>query len=400
MPGGVSLQLSNNGTDAVTISANGSFAFPTPLGSGAGYSVTIASQPAGETCVVTNGAGTVAESNVTTIAISCEQAEFALVPNPNAGVTAVYRVDPTTGALNQVPGSPFPTGGQPSSIAVIPSGNLVAITQGSLNEELTFSIDPSSGALAPVPADNLTGLGILLQSAVANPAVPAVYMLSPTLNEVVFFNVVTQNTEFIPLQAPASTNFVIAPSGKFLYVGDSTGETDAFSLDSVTGLPTAIPGSPFPSVLGRTQTSLSIDPSDHLLYGVSATNDLLIQGTDSSTGGIRNSGLVPGPFTGPFVFVPSGKFAYVIAGNQISTFGISSATDIPSAAGSTTGTSVPAEVTIDPTGRWLYAPSTDGTISAFTINANTGALTPAPTPVPFSSAAVPAAQLVIAEPTP
>jgi len=68
---GKSVVLHNNGGDALTRNANGSFSFATALASGASYAVTVGTQPAGQTCTVSNGSGTVAAANVTNVAVSC-----------------------------------------------------------------------------------------------------------------------------------------------------------------------------------------------------------------------------------------------------------------------------------------------------------------------------------------
>src|ERR1700729_969312 len=54
--------LQDNGGDNVSVSANGSFTFPTSLASGAGYNVTVKSYPSGQTCTLANGSGTVASA--------------------------------------------------------------------------------------------------------------------------------------------------------------------------------------------------------------------------------------------------------------------------------------------------------------------------------------------------
>ena len=64
------LQILNNGTDVTTINADGAYTFPTLLVKGTAYNVTVVSQPSGQTCVVTNGTGTLAD-DVTDIVISC-----------------------------------------------------------------------------------------------------------------------------------------------------------------------------------------------------------------------------------------------------------------------------------------------------------------------------------------
>ena len=65
------MTLLDNGTDSLTVTANGTFTFKTALASGATYSVTVGTQPTGETCTVTNGSGTVGTSNVTNVAVAC-----------------------------------------------------------------------------------------------------------------------------------------------------------------------------------------------------------------------------------------------------------------------------------------------------------------------------------------
>lgn len=65
------LVLQNNNSDDLAISADGNFTFLTTVGDLSGYSVTVSSQPLRQTCIVTNGSGTVAGSNINDIVISC-----------------------------------------------------------------------------------------------------------------------------------------------------------------------------------------------------------------------------------------------------------------------------------------------------------------------------------------
>ena len=63
--------LQDNGGDNLSVTANGSFTFPTQLASGAAYAVTVKTQPAGQTCAVSGGTGTVGTANVTSVAVTC-----------------------------------------------------------------------------------------------------------------------------------------------------------------------------------------------------------------------------------------------------------------------------------------------------------------------------------------
>lgn len=65
------LVLQDNGGDNLTVnSGNTSFTFATKLDAGAAYSVSVLTQPTGETCLVSSGSGT-ASANVTSVALSC-----------------------------------------------------------------------------------------------------------------------------------------------------------------------------------------------------------------------------------------------------------------------------------------------------------------------------------------
>src|SRR5512135_1488666 len=68
---GLSVTLLNNGANALTRSANGSFTFSTPVKEGAAYSVTVGTQPAGQNCTVGNGSGVMGTANVTNVTVNC-----------------------------------------------------------------------------------------------------------------------------------------------------------------------------------------------------------------------------------------------------------------------------------------------------------------------------------------
>jgi hypothetical protein len=74
LPSGSSVTLQNNGTDNLTLTADGSFTFADAIGDGETYSVTVLTQPVGATCTVTSGSGTVSESSsssITSVVVTC-----------------------------------------------------------------------------------------------------------------------------------------------------------------------------------------------------------------------------------------------------------------------------------------------------------------------------------------
>jgi len=90
------LVLRNNGGDDLSISANGAFTFAATLTSGSSYSVTVLSQPSGQSCTVSGGSGTVGSSNVTGVAVSC-----ANNPPPPTQPTLVQHVSSSTNVLGR-----------------------------------------------------------------------------------------------------------------------------------------------------------------------------------------------------------------------------------------------------------------------------------------------------------
>jgi len=77
---GTGLVLQNNAGDDLAISADGSFSFATALDDGSAYNVSVFSQPTSpsQTCSVSNGAGTLAGSDVTDVAVTCTTDQFSV----------------------------------------------------------------------------------------------------------------------------------------------------------------------------------------------------------------------------------------------------------------------------------------------------------------------------------
>jgi 6-phosphogluconolactonase len=197
---------------------------------------------------------------------------------------------------------------------------------------------------------------------------------------------------------------------KFVYVANEDFDNiSAFTVDSTTGALTPVPGSPF-AAAGNTPTGVAVDPSGKFAYvttrclsNVSCQNGTVSAYTINSTTGALTP--VPGsPFAGGTVpksiaVDPSGKFAYVVneclnspfpcvVNGAVSAYTINRTTGAltlvpgsPFAAGAITFS-----VTVDPSGKFVYVVNVctsltagcvgNGTISAYSIDSTTGALTP------------------------
>ena len=210
----------------------------------------------------------------------------------------------------------------------------------------------------------------------------------------------------------------VDPSGKFLYVVNTnvvgnvvTSGVYAYAISSTDGSLTVVPGSPFPAGVGA--MALAFDATGTHLYTANAfDNNGVGQGTisayslDTSTGVLTQLANSPytmvGTNTQPTQIVRAGNFLYVTDQNNngVEVFAIASGTgaltqNVP---GSPFATDVgPYSLAVDPTGAVLYTNNGGpipqgqfmgkGSISAFTINSATGALTPvAGNPLPISAA--------------
>jgi 6-phosphogluconolactonase len=130
--------------------------------------------------------------------------KFVVVANQGTNSVAVFSLNATTGALTEVPGSPFASGSAPGPVAIDPSGKFVFVGNTGGNSLSAYMID-SAGSLTPVTGTP-TPLGT--------------------------------NTQ------PSS--IAVDPAGKFVYVSMGTQQVAGFALDSSTGVLTPITGSPFP----------------------------------------------------------------------------------------------------------------------------------------------------------
>jgi hypothetical protein len=160
---GTGLVLSDNGGDALAVSADGHFDFASAVLSGQAYAVTIQSQPASPgsglnvACTVTSGAGTVAAADVDTVAVNCATA--ALVPGGTTMATSdghtlsLFKVSSTWGTTGAAP-SPFQTISTPNitGLAADPAGTIYyTANTGTPGSNATFYVCP-----APTPGQSYT----------------------------------------------------------------------------------------------------------------------------------------------------------------------------------------------------------------------------------------------------
>jgi 6-phosphogluconolactonase (cycloisomerase 2 family) len=72
--------LQNNGADDLSLAANGPFTFPTPVAAASRFAVTVKTQPAGQTCTISYGSGTMLGA-VTGVAVTCAASTYTVGGN-------------------------------------------------------------------------------------------------------------------------------------------------------------------------------------------------------------------------------------------------------------------------------------------------------------------------------
>lgn len=187
---------------------------------------------------------------------------------------SVFRIDPATGALTHVPGSPFPIAPGQNVVTAEPSGRFVHVASDSTNLVSTYAIDAASGSPSQIPA-----------SPVAAGSGP--------------FSITTDAV------------------GHFVFVGNVPGGISVFSSDSLTGALTLVPGSPFPS--GFQPNSLQVTSTGRVYVADP-------QGFNGPMGAGGVWGHLIEPSTGSLTVVPGSPFS---AGRSPWALGLLATVDAP-----------------------------------------------------------------------
>jgi 6-phosphogluconolactonase (cycloisomerase 2 family) len=370
---GSGLVLQDNGGDDRTITANGAFSFVTALNDGTAYSVTVKTQPTNpsQTCVVSNGSGTITGSPVMNVAVSCvmnsspvtvdPSGNFAYVSNSNTSNISAYTINQTTGALTSVSGT-FTTGISPNQVTVDPSGTFAFVAN--------MGGGTGDGTISAYTIDN---------TSTSTPG---------ALNTV-------SGSPFTAGTSPSQVT--VDPSGTFVYVANiGDGTISAYTIDntstSTPGALNAVSGSPFTA--GTSPLSVTIYPyisgtfasSGEFAYVPNMNDNTISVYTINTDGSLTPSINTPTVGTGTYptsftIYTNSSgaSFAYVpnLGDGTISLFTINSDGSLSGNGNAVTADTYPASVTIYPnsSGTYAYAYVSNmgsGNITAFAINPSDG----------------------------
>ncbi|MGA7218475.1 MAG: hypothetical protein WBX38_09180 [Candidatus Sulfotelmatobacter sp.] len=192
--------LQDNLTNNLSLTANGSFTFTTAIPSGAAYSVTVLTQPSGQTCTVTNGSGN-ANANVTNVTVTCAATPTFTIGGTLSGLTTgtVVLQDNLTNNLSLTANGAF------TFTTAIPSGGAYSVTVLTQPTGQTCTVTNGSGTAT----GNVTNVAV---ACAANPT----FTIGGTLSGLTSGTVVLQDnlTNNLSLTANGSFTFSTAiPSG-------------------------------------------------------------------------------------------------------------------------------------------------------------------------------------------
>jgi 6-phosphogluconolactonase len=336
-------------------------------------------------------------------------AEFLFAAGQNSEI-ATQEIELNDGTLTNLTFTPGTIAS--GSLAVSPAGSFLYSGSPTMVGVNGFSVSPagvlSTLSSSPFPIPSASGI----QGVAIDPGGKFLYATGTTApgnGLVAGFSIDSTTGALSPIAGSpfaagtGAVQLVVDPSGRFLYVSDSSGIL-AFSISSTTGVLSPISGSPFP---GGPQ-ALQVAPGGKYLYAIDFSNVVWAYSIDSSTGSLAQVtgspfldptgvGNPTGPLTGALSIAPSGGFLYTYntlgADSTISGFAIDNRTGtlspVPGSPFATGETALFfANMTIEPSGKFLCASCWDANcgILAFSIDATSGALTPV-MGSPFNSAA-------------
>ena len=373
---------------------------------------------AGQSCLPRSLVAVVVIAVLAGLSLSCGSSSHGTSgPNHNAYVTLPARgsvlllhINGATGAITLGAETPQVLATTPTGIALLPSKKFLYAVNSFANTISIFKV-ASDGTLAltgtPTPAG-----GSSPNAAVIDPSGKYLLVTNNLSNNVSVFSIDagTGALSLVGSPVPANANpaeILIVPSGKFVYVTNpGIGTVTAFTFSN--GVLSQMPSSPFSSDLGA--FGLAVDGSERFLYVANpaasnpppfkfTTGNISGFNIDPSTGALTP--ILGSPFTatngkGPSAVTvdPSGKFVY--ATTPGSSFSIWCFTITSTNGQLVAVTNSPFSLTagglfalIDPSGNRLYIGSQDANgIAGYTYDPSTGA----PTAIagsPFSTRTAP-----------
>jgi 6-phosphogluconolactonase len=319
------------------------------------------------------------------------QSKFLYATIPASNELVAFRMDPNSGALLQLVGSPITAGQAVQSLVLHPSNKfLYAANSGATpNGTVSLFLISSGGALTEkTPRVNVGTAPTLLA---IDPSGTFLYVANSGSFDISVFSIDSSTGALSPVSQTggatagigmSALNMQLSPSGNTLWVTGQVGTTGTIQefpvSNGVIGAP--VPGSPF--LTGNGPYGLAIDSGGTHLYTANKIDNSISAFSINSAGGLTLISTTGETFTGPVaLFIDkSGKYMYVAnqqsSGNLAaysigSDGGLTLLTNSPFATGPQ-----PSFITGDASGKYLFVGNqSTPVIQSFSLDASTGTLT-------------------------
>ena len=246
--------------------------------------------------------------------------------NSSSNTVSGFTIDPNTGGLAPVPGSPFRTGlpmGSSASVAASPNGKFLAVGH-SGGPIVMFAIDAATGSLQPVPGSPLnsgaTPYGITISP---DSRFLAVTQAAAGASRIVMFNIDSQTGSLSPVpgspfSAKGPSSAEINCAGNRLVAGTALGVVQLFDL-SESGNLTLLASPP-----SYNPQSVSLSQKDDYVFTNGGTYvDVLQVGAGTLLPIVGSPYPNPAPWYGSGMAIRrDGKFLYVPGRGTINVFGV------------------------------------------------------------------------------
>jgi 6-phosphogluconolactonase (cycloisomerase 2 family) len=219
-------------------------------------------------------------------------------------IIQIFQIDPTTGELSSA-GDPLALSGAPAYVAVDPTGHFAYVTQAASGGIWGYQIEPTTGALSKIDGSPF-GAALVFRGAIAfEPGGGFLFTSSGGLNA---FSIdaasgkleLVEGSPFSPDVGsdPSATNLAIEPSGRFLYATEFAGVSTrlfGFSI-AANGKLAAMDGLPLAASMPY---SVGVEPSGHFLYVGRDDGQLAAFSLNLANGKLREIEGSPFPHGGP-----------------------------------------------------------------------------------------------------
>ena len=327
--------------------------------------------------------------------ISCAKTEshYVYATLPAANQVLAYREDPNSGVLVEIQGSPYPGGDGARSAVLHPSGKFLYVANpGQLENDISLFAIASNGALTEVTPRTPIGPNASQPEFLAmDPAGSYLYVANNLSFNISVFSIDSSTGALAQLaSSPTSIglpplNMQVAPSGNYLYVTASGGQSGSpngsivgYSVNA--GVLTPI-GPPLSSD-GVNPNGLAIDPNGSYLYAANTSSGSISIFAIGASGALSevNGSPLADTYTAPVSLILDAKGALLYVANQgsnnVAVYSISSTTGLPTVLTTSTTTGAfftegsPSFLVVDPTANYLFVGNQGGSagIQAFSVD--------------------------------